>query len=138
VLAGRRWLGGWLSLACAVHCLATPLLLSFAQHAGARALLLDERAEGSLLAASLLFSGHGLRRGFLLHRKMGALLLMGVACLALAAGQLAVVAYGEILVVAGSLALAAANLLDHQLHCRCVRCHSGGEPTRSTDASPAT
>jgi uncharacterized membrane protein YfcA len=118
----ERW-GGGLSLACAIHCLAAPLLLTFFPLAVTRAYL-SETLEAALLVGSVLLSLASICRGFRVHRRRRILLCLGAACGLIAAGKL--FGAGEPLegafVVGGSLCLAAGNLLNHRFCRSCVRC----------------
>ncbi|HEV8579420.1 MAG TPA: MerC domain-containing protein [Thermoanaerobaculia bacterium] len=117
----ERW-GGGLSLACAVHCLAMPLLLSLFPLAVATAYL-SERLEGALVVGSVLLSAAALCHGFRIHRRRRILLLLAVACGLIAVGRLAAREPLEAALVAGgSFCLAAGNLLNHRLCRSCVRC----------------
>jgi hypothetical protein len=120
-LSLARW-GGGLSLACAVHCLATPLLLSLFPLAVAR-IYLSERFEGALVVCSVLLSAATLCRGFRIHRRRRILFCLAMACGLIAAGRLGVSKPFEgALVAGGSLCLAAGNLLNHRLCRSCLHC----------------
>jgi hypothetical protein len=119
----ERW-GSGLSIACAVHCLATPLLLSLLPLTLARTLL-SESVEGALLAGSVLLNGASVCRGLRVHRHWWILALLAAACGAIAAGRLAVrEAFEGVFVVGGALSLAASNLLSHRLCRSCASCRA--------------
>lgn len=122
-------LGAGVSLACAVHCAAVPLIfglipsLQLALQSWnsewqvlARWLLWTHDAERVFVSIILLFAGTVLVRGFLAHRQRRPLIVASVAALFLIIG-----AFGHwhsddmlhvLLQVSGGLALAAAHILN--------------------------
>jgi hypothetical protein len=60
--------GTWLSLLCAVHCMASPLVVTILPLAGL-SFLVQEVTEGFLLAASAALAAASLCWGFRLHRR---------------------------------------------------------------------
>ncbi|HEX5761343.1 MAG TPA: MerC domain-containing protein [Thermoanaerobaculia bacterium] len=118
-------LGRWsslLALGCALHCLATPLLLTFLPLAST-ALHLDHGVERLLVGASALLGSASLCWGFGRHRRRGVLLLLALALAALAAGMLgARQPWEAALVTAGSALLAGGNLLNRRLCRTCAAC----------------
>lgn len=136
VLARWRNLGGWgggASLACAVHCALMPLLVPLLPWLGA-GWLADERSEIALLTASLVLSGFGIGRGWSSHRRPAALGLFVASAGMLGFARLGVgMNFAEILTLAGTFSLLAANLVNHRLLCHCERCAADVPSPRSTD-----
>lgn len=88
-VGSREWadrLGAWTSALCVVHCLLTPLLLSFSAVL-AHILPAEESVHRSLALLVALFGGIALFAGFRKHRRFLVLLLMvtGLSCIAGAA-----------------------------------------------------
>jgi hypothetical protein len=117
-----------LSLACAIHCLAMPLLLMLIPLTVAT-VYLGERLEGVLVICSVLLSAAALCRGFHIHRRRRILFLLAAACGLIAVGRLGVHEPLEaVLVAGGSLCLAAGNLLNHRLCRSCSHCEIESRP----------
>ena len=117
-----------LALGCAVHCALTPLLLALVP-AAAAASGAGATLERVLVATSLLLAAPGLVRGYLRHRRAGALALLAAAALLALLGQLghgAEPGHGglaHLLTGAGLHLLLPANLLDHRGAARPGCCH---------------
>jgi MerC mercury resistance protein len=117
-------LGAGLSIACAVHCLAAPVLLSLFPLAVAGGTL-GPRLESFLVLGSVLISSATLCSGFQRHRRKRVLLLLAAACSLLAAARLAAAEPLEaLLVVAGTLCLLVGNLLNRRLCRSCPSCRA--------------
>lgn len=119
-------LGRWLALGCAVHCAVMPLVLALVP-AAAAALGVTAGLERALVGSSLVIAAFGLVRGYLRHRRAGALLLFGAAAALAVLGQLWHGPHlvsgtgappwewlGHGLTAAGLLLLLPAHLLDHR------------------------
>ena len=115
-------LGAGLSLACAVHCMATPLLLSLLPLVGL-GFLADESVETLLLGASLVLAVGSLCWGFRIHHQRRTLLLLGAALLLIVYGRLSPEETVEIVgVVLGAGLLACGHLLNRHLCKTCLQC----------------
>ena len=123
----RSWLwldqvGVGLSLTCAVHCLAAPLLLT-ALPAFGLSFLADDLTEVILLSAALALAVSSLCWGFRRHKSGRVFLLLGLAVLLLAGGRLFAQGSSEImLVVTGAVILAVSHALNWHLCRSCLDC----------------
>jgi uncharacterized membrane protein YfcA len=126
--ASREWadrLGAWTSVACVVHCLLTPMLLSFSTVL-AHMLPAEENVHRSLALLVALFGAVALIAGFRKHRHTLVLLLMvvGLGCIACGAwfGDRLPVHAAEVLITfCGSGFMIAAHRLNHTF-CRSCEC----------------
>ena len=115
-------IGVGLSLTCAVHCLAAPLLLTALPLFGLR-FVADDLTEVVLLSAALALAVGSLCWGFRRHKSGRVFLLLGLAVLLLAGGRLFAQGSSEImLVVAGAVILAASHALNWHLCRSCLDC----------------
>ncbi len=116
--------GAGLSLVCAAHCMAAPLLLSLMPFAGL-GFLADESVESLLLGTSLVLAVGSLCWGFRIHHQRRTLLLLGAAILFIAAGRLSSEETAEVvLVVLGAGLLAGGHLLNRHLCKACLQCRT--------------
>ena len=114
--------GAGLSLACAAHCMATPLLLSLLPFVGL-GFLADESVETLLLGTSLVLAVGSLCWGFRIHHQRRTLLLLGVALLLIVGGRLSPQETTEVVcVVLGAGLLAGGHLLNRHLCKTCLQC----------------
>jgi len=114
--------GACLSVACAVHCMAMPLVVAFLPAMGL-AILADERTELILVLSSVLLAATSLCWGFRIHRRFTAMgvLLVGVVLLILGkvwAGE----AFEWAFVALGASGLAAAHFVNRWLCRQCPCC----------------
>lgn len=115
-------IGAGLSLACAMHCLATPLLVAVLPLFGL-SFVADEITEVVLLIFAATLAVSSLCWGFRLHKSGRVFLLLGAAAMAIAAGKLFAEDRLEIiLVVAGAVILAAGHVLNRHLCRTCLDC----------------
>ena len=115
-------LGAGLSLACAAHCMATPLLLSLLPFVGL-GFLADESVETLLLGTSLVLAVGSLCWGFRIHHQRRTLLLLGAALLLIVGGRLSPEETTEVVgVVLGAGLLACGHLLNRHLCKTCLQC----------------
>ena len=113
-------IGVGLSLTCAVHCLAAPLLLTALPLFGLR-FVADDLTEVVLLSSALVLAVSSLCWGFRRHKSGRVFLLLGLAVLLLAGGRLFAQGSSEImLVVAGAVILAASHALNWHLCRSCL------------------
>ena len=140
VAGGRPWvdrLGIWASVACAVHCLLTPLLLSFS--AVFVRLLPGEEAFHRKLAVVVAGSAAlALFYGFRKHRRIRVLVLMGAGLSLIIGtawwGHLFPNHWLEVgVTILGSLLLITAHRLNHTFckQCECVAPVCSGDPDES-------
>ena len=124
-------IGVGLSLACAVHCLATPLLLASASSTAVVWLVADDMTEVVLLSSALALAVGSLCWGFRYHKSGRVFLLLAVAVALIATGRL----FAEdrpqsMLVIAGAVILAASHALNWHLCRSCLDCqHPDRVPT---------
>lgn len=118
-------LGMWTSIVCFLHCLLTPILLSFSAVA-AHVLPGEERTHRTLAILVALFGAASLLFGFRKHRRTRVLLLMtlglGLICLSAWFGDRLPSHAMEVAVTfAGSLCMIRAHRLNHTF-CRSCAC----------------
>ncbi|WP_263375607.1 MerC domain-containing protein [Granulicella aggregans] len=130
-LAGsRQWadrFGVWTSALCVVHCLLTPVLISFSA-VFAHFLSAEERAHRSLALLVALFGVTALFIGFRKHRRRSVLLMMslGLSCIGGAAwfgNSLPSHAVEVAITFCGSGLMIAAHRLNHTF-CKSCECAS--------------
>jgi hypothetical protein len=115
-------LGVALSLTCAAHCLAVPLLTAVLPAAGI-GWFLGGSAEALLVAASLVLAAGSLCWGVRVHGRWGVLLPFGAALALIVTGRLrADEPYELLLVVTGAMLLTAGHLLNRHLCRTCATC----------------
>lgn len=130
-MRSRQWadrLGVWTSALCVVHCLLTPLLLSFSAVL-AHLLPGEERVHRTLALLVALFGTMGLLPGFRRHRRTSVLVLMlaGLSCVAGAAwfgARLPTPLLEVAITFCGSGLMITAHRLNHTF-CRSCECSSG-------------
>jgi ABC-type Mn2+/Zn2+ transport system ATPase subunit len=112
-----------LSLTCAAHCLAAPLLVPLLPLTGGR-FLLNDRIEFLLLICSLMVTTGSLALGYSVHRRPHVFLIVGTAFGLVTVGRSFFDGSHEIAwVVSGAGLLTASHLLNLS-HCRsCKICH---------------
>jgi uncharacterized membrane protein YfcA len=128
----RQWadrLGIWTSTLCVVHCLLTPVLLSFSAVI-AHFLPAEESIHRSLSLFVALFGTIALILGFRRHRRSVVLLTMfsGLACIAGAAwfgDRLPSHSFEVAITFCGSALMITAHRMNHTF-CRSCECASGG------------
>jgi uncharacterized membrane protein YfcA len=126
--APRQWadrLGIWTSALCFVHCLLTPVLISFSSVV-AHFLPAEESIHRSLALFVALFGSVALILGFRKHRRSAVLLAMfgGLACIAGAAwfgDRLPSHAFEVAITFCGSALMIAAHRMNHTF-CRSCDC----------------
>src|SRR5882724_717045 len=119
-------LGVALSLGCAVHCLAVPLLGAVLPAAGI-GWLMGGRAEALLLGTSLVLAAGSLCWGVRVHGRRGVFLLLGVALTMIRTARLSAEAsYERALVFVGALCLTASHLLNRHCCRACAVCPDEG------------
>lgn len=119
-------LGAGLSLACAVHCLLTPLLGPVLAVSGL-SFLVDTMTEMVLLSFAVILALSNLCWGFRLHKSGRPLSLLAAAVVAITAGRL-YDAQEIPLVAAGAVILATSHLLNRRLCQTCLHCRQADQP----------
>jgi sugar phosphate permease len=115
-------LGVCLSLACAVQCLATPLLFTVLPLAGL-GFFIEGPLEMIFLAAAMAMATGGLCWGFRVHRHRGVFGVLAAAAAMILLGQLVLdESYELAFVVIGTAILAGGHLLNRALCRACRRC----------------
>lgn len=130
VAGSRQWAdrpGTWISVLCFVHCLLTPVLLSFSA-VFAHFLPAEESVHRSLALFVALFVAVSLIAGFRVHHRAAVLLMMlsGLGCIAGAAwfgDRLPSHAVEVAITFCGSGLMIAAHRLNHTF-CRSCECAS--------------
>jgi len=131
IVGSRQWadrLGVWTSALCVVHCLLTPVLLSFSAVV-AHFLPAEESVHRSLALLVALFGAVALLIGFRKHRRATVLFMMfgGLSCIAGAAwfgDKLPSHTVEVAITFCGSGLMIAAHRLNHTF-CRSCECSSG-------------
>lgn len=119
-------LGTWASVLCVVHCLLTPILLSFSvvlMHA----LPSEEKVHRTLAVLVASLGAIALCRGFRVHRRLRILALMlgGLGCIAAAAAwgdHFPAHRYEVLVTFMGSLLMVTAHRLNHTFCHPCRGC----------------
>ena len=116
-------LGAGLSVACALHCMFSPVLVAVLPMLGL-GFLVDEMAEVVLLSLAVILAVGSLCWGFRLHKSIRVFFPLGAAVLLIAAGRLFAEDASEIvLVVAGALLLVVSHLLNRYFCRTCLDCN---------------
>jgi len=123
-------IGTGLSLACAIHCLAMPVLMALLPLAGVE-MLLDDGTERILWAASVGLSLASLCWGYRVHQRRRVFLPLVLALSMLAIAELAKDPWRGGCVVVAALLLAASQRLNHRLCRTCDHCESHEQRGRS-------
>jgi hypothetical protein len=124
-------LGAWLSIGCAIHCMALPLLLGVAPLLGL-GFLASDLSETLFLSASTGVAVLSLCWGFTIHRKCRAVLLLASGALLMVAGRSVINDFYEVPVVAlGALSVAAAHLTNRHLCLSCRHCEDDRKTTQT-------
>ena len=114
--------GACFSFACAVHCLATPLLVAVLPLIGL-GFLVGERAEWVLISAAIALAIGSLAWGVRHHRSWRALLILIVAVAFIATGRTAVEGIFEVIFHSiGGILLASAHFANRHLCKTCPAC----------------
>lgn len=117
--------GACLSLACAIHCLAMPLLILLLPMAGL-GFLLDESAEWTLLLGTVAVALPCFCHGYRIHRRVSLFAWAGLGLLLLAAGQAAHAhPDSHLWTAAGGVGLAGAHWVNRALCRACCSCQTG-------------
>jgi hypothetical protein len=114
--------GACVSLACAVHCLTVPFLVTVLPLAGV-GVLLGGSLEILFIVASVVLATCSLCWGFRRHRRWRVFVVLGAALTMIAVGRfLASQPYELVFVFTGAMVLAAGHLLNRYLCMTCVVC----------------
>jgi len=123
--------GTCVSLACALHCLTLPLLVTVLPLAGA-GMFLGGALEVLFLGASVALATGSLCWGFRQHRRWRLLIVLGAALTMIAVGRfLASEPYELMFVVIGTVVIAAGHLLNRYLCQTCSVCEDEDARGRS-------
>ena len=118
--------GACLSVACAIHCLAMPLLIAVLPLIGL-GFLANERAEVVLILVAIGLAIASLAWGVRLHRSWRALLILIVALAFIATARTAVEGTFEVVFYSiGAILLASAHLVNRHLCKTCPACEPEG------------
>jgi hypothetical protein len=113
-------MGAWISLGCALHCAAIPLLFGVLPLLGL-GFLVHDTFEKIFLTLSVALALASLCWGYRLHRRWSGFLILASGLSLIAIGRNFVPNEYEVLfVVAGAVCLAGAHLLNRYL---CLHCH---------------
>ena len=114
--------GAYLSVACAIHCLAMPLLVAVLPLIGL-GFLANERAELFLILGAIGLAVGSLAWGIRNHRSWRALLILIVALAFIATARTAVESTFEVVFYSiGAILLASAHLVNRHLCKTCPAC----------------
>ena len=114
--------GAFLSMACAVHCLALPLLVAALPLAG-YGFLLSRNLETLFISGSLLLATSSFCLGYRLHREFRLLMILYLCTGMIVAGKSLITGpAGLWLAVPGALGLAAGHLFNRRLCRQCAVC----------------
>lgn len=117
-------IGGWVSVACAIHCLMGPVLLGLLPIVGAKGEL-AEKLEGPLILLSVLIGTTAILVGYREHRRRSTLILLAVSVAALAAGRyFAPESLEEPLIVGGAAIMAIGQFINLRFQRDCCRHHA--------------
>ena len=117
--------GACLSVACAIHCLAMPLLVAVLPLIGL-GFLANERAELFLILGAIGLAVGSLAWGVRNHRRWRALLILIVALAFIATARTAVEGTFEVVFYSiGAVLLASAHLVNRHLCKTCPACEPG-------------
>ena len=115
--------GAFLSSACALHCLALPLLVVVLPWVGF-GFLLDRKLEFLFVGGSILLATLSFCLGYRLHREIRLLLALYLCTGMIVLGKVFIGgSTGLWLAVPGALGLAAGHLLNRRLCHQCETCH---------------
>ncbi|MCY4552888.1 MAG: MerC domain-containing protein [Candidatus Poribacteria bacterium] len=118
--------GACLSVACAIHCLAMPLLVAVLPLIGL-SFLANERAELVLISGAIALAIGSLAGGVRHHRRWRALLILIVALVFIATARTAVEGIFEVVFYStGGILLASAHLVNRHLCKTCPTCEPEG------------
>lgn len=118
--------GACLSVACAIHCLAMPLLVAVLPLIGL-SFLVSERAEVVLIITAAVFATGSLVWGVRHHRSWRVFLILVVALAFIATGRTAVEGTFEVVFHSvGGILLASAHLVNRHLCKTCPACEHEG------------
>ena len=114
--------GACLSLACAVHCVSTPLLAGLLPVVGL-GFLVDEGTESLLVGSALLVACLSLSFGYRVHGRVSVIFLFAVAVALIVTGRSVPEGPMETaLVTSGALVIVCAELLNRRLSKTCGEC----------------
>ena len=118
--------GAGLSIACAIHCLAMPILVAVLPLIGL-GFLATERAELVIITGAIGLAIVSLAWGVRHHRRWRALLLLIVALAFIATARTAVEGAFEVIIYSiGGVLLASAHLMNRHLCKTCPACENDG------------
>jgi MerC mercury resistance protein len=124
----HAWLdqiGIGLSFACAIHCMALPLLVAVLPLTGL-GFLVQSPTEALLVLASPVLAAGSLCWGFRLHRRWHVFVVLSAALVLIGAGRSLVdELYEIVLMVAGALLLVGGHLMNRHLCRSCLKCQTG-------------
>jgi hypothetical protein len=113
-------MGAWVSLSCAVHCAALPVLFGILPLIGL-GFLAQDTFEKIFLTLSVALAFGSLSWGYRLHRRWSGFLILGCGLSLILTGRnLTAPGYEILFVVSGAVFLAGAHILNRYL---CHRCH---------------
>ena len=117
-------IGGWVSVACAIHCMIGPVLIGLLPVIGARGEL-AETLEGPLILVSVLIGVTAILAGYREHHRRATLLLLAFSLAALAGGKfLALARFESPLIVGGAALMAIGQFMNLRLQRNCCRRHA--------------
>ena len=122
--------GASLSFACAIHCMAAPLLMTVLPLIGL-GFILSERAELVMIFGVVGLAVSSLTWGYRHHRKWHVFLILGGALMLIFIARFGVSERTEIIFMAmGGLLIADVHLINRHLCCSCQHCDSSRDGGR--------
>ena len=119
--------GAGLSFACAIHCMAMPLLIAVLPLIGL-GFFLSESAELVMVIGAVALAAGSLTWGYRHHRQWQILLVLGVAlALIFIARFWSAAGHEAIFMALGGISLTAGHLVNRQLCRACKHCESDGD-----------
>lgn len=107
-------IGPWVSMACAIHCMISPIVLGLIPMIHSKSELLED----VLIAISILIGILSIAGGYREHRRAIVLVLLAVSVALLAGSQFSE-SLEESGVISGALVMAGAQFLNLRYHRRC-------------------
>jgi hypothetical protein len=124
--------GPWVSVACAIHCMASPILLGMLPMVHA-----SETIESVLIVVSIVIGALTLGAGYREHRRARVLVLLVLSVAFLCAKYVVRDALETPTVMAGALLMAGGQFLNLRLQRHCCRHHHDARTSRSELSSIA-
>lgn len=110
--------GPWVSIACAIHCMMSPIILGLLPMVHA-----SEAIETALIVASVAIGALTIGAGYREHHKKRVLILLGCSLVFLGARFFVAARFETAVVVTGAMLMAAAQFINVRLQRHCCDHH---------------